>query len=111
MRYDCSLDTVTKSGTNIGSRLLVIDETDTSVTLQFTQSQSGASCPLVYALEFYNEDTMVWYTYSSESFVHTQSNSSPTVRLFVPNAQYATYDQDPWYNITARITVTSTTSI
>ena len=85
IRYDCSLDTVTKSGSNIGSQLLIIDETDVTVTLQFTQSHSSASCPLAYALEFYNDNTLEWYTYSSEAFVHTQSNSSPSVRLKVAN--------------------------
>lgn len=102
-KYSCGLDTLTKSGTDIGLQQLVIGETDTSLSIGFTQQESG--CALTYNLDFWDESTQVWYAYTSESFVHTWSSAS--LRIRVADGNYATYDADPWFNITARLSVTA----
>lgn len=86
-------------------------------------------CPLTYTLEFWNDDYQRYDAYTSEAYVQSwdtndSGNSAATVtyadysvtrgtgQLFLTSSGlHAAYDMDPWFNVTARLVVTSDYSV
>lgn len=82
-------------------------------------AQTYSDCPLLFTLQFYDDNTRKWVDYSSESYVNswnvaTQTYSDygisrPTGQLYLyaTAAGMESYDDDPWFNVTARMSVES----
>ena len=89
---------------------MIIDHSSSTYKkIDFTQSDT--SCPLTYGLYFWNTDTEVWDTYSSSTHTFVQSFSTSNGNLYFLATDESTYDMEPWYNITAKVTVITDYSV
>ena len=69
----------------------------------------------MFGFEYWDSNKKIWSSYSISSGFYTPSYinsfSASTGLLQLKTTDFATYDMLPWYNVTAKLTVTSTNSV
>ena len=109
IRLQCGLDTVVQSSsdTNIGDTTVYIGNSST-VYKKIDFTQSDTSCPLTYALYFFNESTEAWDSYSSSTHHWVYSFSSSNGNLYLKADNNSNFSSlKPLYEVQAKLTVTS----
>ena len=113
--YMCYEDVLALDTTSLAAQTIHFGENTGNIQMSldthYTQSLSARSCPLQYQMYYWKTNEMVWEEITAAGTpTYVEAWTSSTGIAQFKETDYATYDNADWFNVTIKLTVTSTQS-